>query len=377
MQLRATGIAAGGDAVARGDDGKVTFVTGALPGELVDAEVVDDRKDFRRAVAVAIHEPSADRVEPPCPHLAQGCGGCGWQHVDLSAQRRLKIEIVTDALTRIGKVADPHVKHGPHLPADGFRTTIRVARSDTGAGFRHARSHDVVDVETCFVAHPLLIDLLHRVDLTHADEATLRCGARTGDRLVLGDGPVRAPDGVRVGPKAWLTEVVAGQTFRIGARSFFQARPDGADALVALVQRAIDDAPDGHLVDAYGGVGLFAATVGAGRKTTLVEWSASSVFDAKRNAPHATIVKSDVARWKPSKATVVVADPPRTGLGKQAARSLAATNASHLVLVSCDPASLGRDARILSEQGYRHDGTTLVDLFPHTPHIEAVSRFIR
>ncbi|HYD08813.1 MAG TPA: hypothetical protein VEA78_01820, partial [Acidimicrobiales bacterium] len=330
-----------------------------------------------RAIAVTVLEPSADRTEPPCPHIARGCGGCGWQHVDLSAQRRLKIDIVTDALRRIGKVEEPHVKHGPHLPADGFRTTIRVARGERGTGFRHGRSHEIVDVDSCVVAHPLLVDLLHQVDLTHASEATLRCGARTGDRLVLGDGPVRAPDGVRVGPKAWLTEVVAGTTFRIGARSFFQARPDGADALVDLVRRATEDAPDGHVVDAYGGVGLFAATIGAGRKTTLVEWSASSVFDAKHNAPDATIVKSDVARWKPSKATVIVADPPRTGLGKHAARTLAATNAGHLALVSCDPASLGRDAKLLAEHGFRHDGTTLVDLFPHTPHVECVTRFIR
>jgi 23S rRNA (uracil1939-C5)-methyltransferase len=378
MQVRATGMATGGDAVARTEDGKVTFVTGALPGELVEVEVVEERKDFRRSVATIVHEPSADRTEPPCPHLARGCGGCGWQHVDLSAQRRLKIDIVLDALRRIGKVDDPHVKHGPHLPPDGFRTTIRVARGEHGTGFRHARSHEIVDVDSCLVAHPLLVELLGQVDLTHATEATLRCGARTGDRLVLGDGPVRAPEGVRVGPKAWLTEIVAGEPFRIGARSFFQARPDGADALVALVHRAADDAPEGRMVDAYGGVGLFAKTVGARRRTTLVEWSASSVHDARHNVPDVDIVKSDVARWKPSPAALVVADPPRTGLGKHAARTLAATGASHLVLVSCDPASLARDARILTaEHGFRHDGTTLVDLFPHTPHVECVTRFIR
>ena len=378
MQVRATGMAAGGDAVARTDDGKVAFVTGALPGELVDVEVTEDRKDFRRAVVTTVLERSADRTLPPCPHLARGCGGCGWMHVDLSAQRRLKIEIVTDALGRIGKVEDPHVKHGPHLPPDGFRTTIRVGRAANGrAGFHHGRSHEVVDVDSCLVAHPLLVELLGQIDLTHADEATLRCGARTGDRLVLGRGPVRAPEGVRVGPKAWLTEVVAGTPFRIGARSFFQARPDGADALVALVHRASDDAPEGPMVDAYGGVGLFAATVGANRRTTLVEWSSSSVHDAKHNAPHARVVKSDVARWKPSAATLVVADPPRTGLGKHAARALAATKASHLVLVSCDPASLGRDATLLAEHGFRHDGTTLVDLFPQTPHVECVTRFVR
>jgi 23S rRNA (uracil1939-C5)-methyltransferase len=84
-----------------------------------------------------------------------------------------------------------------------------------------------------------------------------------------------------------------------------------------------------------------------------------------------------VARWQPAKAALVVADPAREGLGAKASKVLAATGTSHLVLVSCDPASLGRDAKLLAAEGFRHDGTTLVDLFPHTPHVEAVTRFVR
>jgi tRNA/tmRNA/rRNA uracil-C5-methylase (TrmA/RlmC/RlmD family) len=131
------------------------------------------------------------------------------------------------------------------------------------------------------------------------------------------------------------------------------------------------------MVDAYGGVGLFAATVGAHRDVTLLEWGKSSVADARENVPHARIVATDVARWRPEPAALVVADPPRTGLGKDAAAVLAATGATHLVLVSCDPAALARDTKLLGGLGFAHDGTTLVDLFPHTPHVEAVTRFIR
>lgn len=373
-ELTTTAVAAGGDAVARDADGKVAFVTGALPGERVLVEITDVRHDFNRAVAVEILDAAPGRVTPPCPHVARGCGGCPWQHVELSAQRALKIEIATDALRRIGAIAEPDVRHGPHLPAEGFRTTIRLAN---GTGFHHARSHDVVDVDSCLVAHPLLEDLIGKVTMHGGTEVTLRCGARTGDRLAIGDGPITAPEGVRIGPKAWLTEEVAGRRWRIGARSFFQARPDGADVLVALVRRAAEDAPAGALVDAYGGVGLFAGSVGRDRATTIVEWSASSVRDAKVNVPDAKVVASDVARWRPSRAAVVVADPPRTGLGKKGVAVLAATGATHLVLVSCDPAALARDAKLLAGAGFRHDGTTLVDLFPHTPHIESVTRFIR
>ena len=388
VELRAERVAAGGDAIARAGDGRVVFVEGALPGEAVLADVVEERKGFLKAVAVEVLDPSPHRVAPPCPQLARGCGGCGWQHVALDAQLDLKRDIVVDALRRLGKLDDPVVVQGPVLPSGGHRTTVRLAVAGGRPGFRRHRSHDVVDVDDCLVAHPLLADLLRSASFGDADEVTLRCGARTGERLVLAspsaDGVV-VPEGVALvgadeleaGRRAWFHEEAAGRRWRISARSFFQARPDGAEVLVDAVRAAAAGAPDGRLVDAYGGVGLFAGTVGADRPTTLVEWSTSSTADASVNVPRAKVLRLDVGRWRPSPAALVVADPSRDGLGDRAAGVLVATGTTHLVLVSCDPAALGRDARLLAGHGFRHDGTTLVDLFPHTPHVEAVTRFIR
>lgn len=385
--LRPTSVAAGGEAVARGDDGRVVFVQGALPGETVVVELTDEKKRFARGHVVEVLEASADRVAPPCLHVALGCGGCGWQHVAPAAQRELKVTIVRDALERLGKVPSPRVDLGPELTPAGHRTTVRLAVRGGRAGFRRARSHDVVEVDECLVAHPLLADLLG-LDFGTASEVTLRCGVGTGQRLVLAapsaEG-IEVPDGVvlvgedelRAGRRAWIHEEVAGRRFRVSARSFFQARPDGAEALVDAVRTATAGAPDGRMIDAYGGVGLFAATVGEGRPVTLLEWSASSVADARANVPTAKVLKLDVSKWQPSNAALVVADPSREGLGAAAAATLSATHATHLVLVSCDPASLGRDAALLAGHGFRHDGTTLVDLFPHTAHTEAVTRFIR
>ena len=374
LDLRTTGVAAGGDAVARDQDGRVVFVQGALPGEHVAVELTTQKKSFAKGHVVQVLDPSPDRTAPPCPHVERGCGGCAWQHVAPDAQRRLKVDIVSDALRRIGHVEEPHVDAGPLLATTAFRTTIRLAVTGTGSGFRRAASHDVVDVDSCAVAHPLLEDLRRTSDFTGATEVTLRCGARTGERLVVADADIQVPDDVR---HDHFHEEVAGTTFRVSAHSFFQTRQDGAEALVEVVARLLEGAPRGPAVDAYGGVGLFAATALADRATTLLEWSRSSVEDAEVNAPDAHVLRLDVARWRPSEAAIVVADPARTGLQQQAAKRLAGTDADVFLLVSCDPAALGRDAGLLRQEGYEHDTTALVDLFPHTPHVEAVTRFIR
>jgi 23S rRNA (uracil1939-C5)-methyltransferase len=385
-----TTVAAGGHGLGRDESGRVVFVPGALPGETVTVEVVRERKDFAHARLLDVVRSSADRVEPPCPFVAAGCGGCDWQHIAPSAQRRLKVGIVADALRRQAHL-DVVVDEGPDLPATGYRTTLRGVAVGGRFGLRRRASHDLVDIGPCLVAHPLVDELV--VDGRFPDgEVVLRAGPGTGERLVVVDGaPTDAvvPDGVRVtstaelsaGRRAWFHDELAGHRWRISARSFFQARADGAEALVDAVRLAAGEVlpPGGHLTDLYGGVGLFARTVAGQGAVTLVEQSASSVADARVNLEglDARVVRADVDRWSPSPADVVVADPPRTGLGRRAVAKVAATHAQRVVLVSCDPAALGRDARLLGEAGYDLASCGLVDLFPHTSHVEVVSRFDR
>lgn len=381
-------MAAGGAAVAREPTGRVVLVDGALPGETVDAVLTEERSSYARARVTAVLEASPDRVSPPCPHVARGCGGCGWQHVSLEAQRRYKTELVAEALERIGGAPGTEVLPAPPASLAGYRTTLRLTSDGARPGYRRHRGHEVVPVDSCLVAHPLLAELLAVGDFGEATEVTLRCGARTGDRLaVLGPssggaslpGPVRVigEDELAAGRRAWIFEEVGGKRLRLSAQSFFQASPEGADVLVSLVGSAIAGAPEGLLVDAYGGVGLFAATLGANRPVTLLECSASAAADARVNLPAASVRLVDVARWRASKAAVVVADPPRAGLGAAGVAALVASRASHLALVSCDPASLGRDAALLRAKGFNLEWAALVDMFPGTPHIEVVSRFVR
>lgn len=395
LDLTTTAMVAGGASLARDPDGRVVFVGGALPGETVRAEISEVQRDFARARTIAVVDPSPDRVEPPCPHVSRGCGGCDLQHVAARAQPGLKRSVVVDALTRIGRIPDAadRVRSGPALDSTGYRTTIRGAVVDGRFGFRGRRSHDVVDIDRCLVAHPLADEIVELGRFGPADEVTIRVGAATGERLVLvaGDGSaVDVPDDVAVvrreavgeHPRPWIHEEVAEVRLRISAPSFFQARSDGAAVLVDAVREHVGAelrAAD-HVVDAFGGVGLFAATaVTPSTKVTVVEWNRSSVADARVNLAGRdhVIVRCDVARWRPEDADVVIADPARTGLGRRATERLAATGASVVVLVSCDPASLARDSTLLAGHGYRLETAEVIDLFPHTHHVEVVSRFVR
>ena len=390
--LEPTAVAAGGAALARDDDGRVVFVEGALPGERVRARITETCKDFARAVAVEILEASPDRVAPPCEALAAGCGGCTWQYVSVEGQSRLKAQIVVDALRRIGRLSQPPEPHAQPLAGPPLRTSARLAVSPLGrAGHRPSGGSGAVETDACLTAHPLLEELIVAGRYPGAGEVLLRVAVATGERLVRADRnakAVRVPAGVTVVQKgdaqpAFVHEAVAGRRFRVSADSFFQAGPVVAEGLVTAVTAAVGDAfPEGGtLVDLYAGVGLFGSVLGAsGRARVIaVEEHPAAVADAKVNLADldARVVCSEVGRWRPRRADVVVADPSRTGLGRPGVGAVVATGAGRLVLVSCDPASLGRDTALLAHEGYRLTSVALVDAFPHTFHVETVSRFDR
>ena len=376
LDLVTTGVAVGGAGIARDGDGRVVFVEGALVGERVSVEIVETKKSFRRGRVLDVLEPAPGRVLPSCPEIANGCGGCDLAHASHAAQREMKAAMVADSLRRLGRLADlPDIDPGPELATTGFRTTIRAAVVDGRAGLRHRRSHDVVTVASCEVAHPVVEGMLVDGRYGDADEVTIRVGANTGEQAVFVGGS--EPDEGTV-----IHEEIAGRRFRISPRSFFQTRADGAAALVSVVDEAIGPDPTGTLVDLCSGVGLFAATIGDRfDRVVTVESNRSSVADARVNLAHlgdrVAVRSSTFERWTPEPADVVIADPSRAGLGREGVANVAATGAPLMVLISCDAGSLGRDAGLLTAAGYRLDAITLVDLFPNTAHVEVVSTYRR
>ncbi len=392
MDVVAEHLVAGGDAIGHLPSGKVVFISGALPGETVRIALTNTRKDFARAVVEDVIEASPHRVSPPCPHVAEGCGGCQWQHLSHQGQMEAKKRIAAESLARtahLGSVEDlqARIRDFGAVPALGSRTTLRIAFDANGLpGFRRQASHDVVPISECFVAHPLLNRVLTRITAQPGSdvEVTLRCSTATE---VVGATVHGDPDDVSglefcdvVGDEARLVETIAGQDLVVSMGAFFQSSPKAAELLINAVRTLVGpeclSGANGGVVDAYGGGGLLSATlVPAHVPVTLVEENPYAVADARRNLANnaATIVKTSVETWRATPAGVVIADPSRQGLGSGGVAALVATGAPLFVLVSCDAAAGARDIRMLAEEGYVLDQVGVIDMFPHTNHLEMVS----
>ena len=384
IELTCERVVAGGDAIAREPDGRIVFVRGGLPGEVVTARVDVVRKDRLNATATAILATSLDRVAPPCERVAQGCGGCEWQHVTPTAQGVLKHSIVVDSLTRIGRLPDALVHPTISLADRDYRTTLRAIVTPEGRlALRRRGSHDPVGIDGCMVAHPRVREVLDGTTFGDAHEVLIRVGAVTNELLVMVDGDASAvvgmPDGTTVVPKhdsgAHFNARVRERKFRISGGSFFQSHVASPDALVGLVQAAV--APLGHLhrvADMYAGVGLFGAFVDAD-SIIAIEASRAAARDAKSNLAGrgAVVVCAKVEAADLGDCDVVIADPPRDGLGNGGVRVVNDADPAMVVLISCEPAAGARDVRALTSLGFTLESVQPVDQFPHTSHVEMVS----
>lgn len=389
-------MAHGGEAVGR-FQGKAVFVGGAIPGERVRAVFIRDRGAWARAELEAILTSAPSRVVPPCPHFAE-CGGCQWQYMAYAEQLKWKSSILAGQLRHLGGVTDPEL--GPIVPSTTpfeYRNRMTFHVREGRPGLHRRRSNQQVPIAACLLLAPGLSELYGRLGpLGGIGEVTLRMGIKTGERAVLIKGklPPQATEwGVPVvhlvgrrfepviGPPR-IHEEVDGIRFRVTGPAFFQANTEGAGALVDLVGNALRVSPSDTLLDAYAGVGLFAATLGrsAGR-VIAIESSGLVAADLRHNLGTAGVSNHEVVRSRledtalPGRWDLAVCDPPRRGLGVAGVRTIAAGRPRRIAYVSCDPAGLARDTRLLTDAGYRLVKATPVDLFPQTFHIETVAEF--
>jgi len=402
FSLQLTDMAHGGAALGR-HEGKVIFVPYTLPGETVRVEVVEDHDRYAHARLLEVLEPSPDRVPPPCRYFApHGCGGCQWQHASYEAQVRFKSEIVADQLARIGRLADPPVEPTiPDVTGWAYRNQARFHPApEGGLGFRSADNERVVQIEECLVLHPLLSDLhdLLELDLPGLESLTLRAGTATEERMIVLETDEDEPPAVKldvpvscalklsdgtvvnlIGTNE-ITEVVAGQPYRISAASFFQINTPQATALVRLTLDALALEGGETVLDGYCGVGLFTTHLAERAGLVIaVETEPSAVEDLLHNTAeraNVEVVEGAVEAVlenldEPLDAALV--DPPRSGLTQEALKGIVDAKPTRIVYVSCDPATLARDARRLTESGYQLVRAQPMDMFPQTFHIETVT----
>jgi 23S rRNA (uracil1939-C5)-methyltransferase len=279
----------------------------------------------------------------------------------------------------------------------GYRNRMTFHAENGRPGLYRRRSKELAPISACLLLEPGLSDLYGQLgDLAGVHEITIRMGATTGERAVLirGRVPEHAPrwkaSVVRLAGRRFepvigpphIHEEVGGMVFRITGPAFFQVNTAGAETLTELVGDALQPTGSDTLLDAYAGVGLFAATVGtASGRVIAVESSGVALTDLRHNLAEAGVPNHEIIRGRfeevdlASRWTLAVCDPPRTGLAEAGVSALVAGGPRRIAYVSCDPASLARDTRLLAGAGYRLVEATPVDLFPQTFHIETVAKF--
>lgn len=369
-------IAHGGYCVARWQ-GRVVFVRGGLPGERVRVALTDDSRRshwFGRVDEVVTASPH--RVDPPCPVAGQ-CGGCDFQHVDLTHQRELKRRVVAEQLAHLAGIEwDGTVEEVAGAPDGlGWRTRMHYRGAGGRPALRRHRSHELVEVpeEGCPIAHP---------QGRTAAETACRGGGQ--DVLVTvaaasGDTPVTSVvvDGHLVAGETPVCEEVGGRRWKVGVDGFWQVHPGAAQTLGDAVLGGLEPRPGERALDLYCGVGLFAGLLAdAGAQVQGVEVSRQAVALARRNVPGARFMAARVERAMerlPRRTGIVVLDPPRRGAGRKVVEAVAATSPRAVAHVACDPAALGRDLGLFAESGYRAVEVRAFDLFPMTHHVECVA----
>ena len=423
MNLTIEKMVYGGDGLARLPDGKTVFVPFVLPGEEVSATIAREKSSFARATADEIVKPSVKRTQARCPYFA-ACGGCHYQHTGYSTQLEFKREILRETLLRNAKLEwkGQIFTHSSEPWHYRNRAQMKVrSGQDFAMGYYRFGSHELLEINECPISSPAINRLAGKVreigleggvpqGVTEieffADHADARMvleihhvegaqgisdfAAALQSRFAEIQGIalfVNPPAGSSALPQlqdtvgnATLLYQVGEKAFRVSAGSFFQTNRYMPQKLVDTV---VDDFFGNIALDLYSGVGLFANHL-AKRFTRVfaVESAPASAADLQANAlknvvPVKTAAEQFLPRCINMNPDLVVVDPPRAGLGPKSTQLLAALRVKRIVYVSCDPATLARDLRMLLETGYHVEQVHMIDMFPQTFHLESVVRLAR
>ncbi len=380
-------------------DGCVVFIRGVLPGEVVTARIIKQRKNYAEAELISIDEPSPFRIEPICP-LAKTCPGCTYQQIDYEEELRIKEAQFKDLLHRIGHIEEPPCL--PPVPSPlplGYRNKITLHAScdftisavkghRTSLGYFALDNRSVIDIPSC----PLAVDDINHQLQKLRDDREFISGLNDGMNLSLrytkAGGAVFWAEGTHP-EDTRLTEETCLGPVQVSYKSFFQVNLQIADALIRRVMEIISEIQPAAVIDLYCGIGLFALAAGkAGVPAVLgIDRNKSAIRAARKNARNLDLhglrfeimtardgLKYGLTPLKPEETTLIV-DPPRAGLPKEIIALIAEYKPSTMIYISCAPDTLARDAARLSSAGYRIESTQIFDMFPRTPYFESITVF--
>ncbi len=360
------------------------FVPLSAPGDRLSVRLAQVKGRTAFAEIKEVIEPSASRVEPPCKYFGI-CGGCDFQQLSYEAQLAAKVDIIKDSLHRIGKI--DFADEIPIIPSPkpfGYRSRAQwhIDTRSKKIGYFRRGSHEVIDVDHCPILDPVLDETLSelRSDLDWAsfwaEEGVIEAAVGSDEEISLNSNDL--PDPVQI------NVVAAGERYAFDSASFFQGN---ASLVENLIETTIGGASGKHALDLYCGVGLFSLPLARRfENVTGVEGSGQAVGFAQQNAANAGLenlrffqggVDEFLSSHDVGPTDLVLLDPPRAGTGKGVIEKIIKLGPARISYVSCDPAILARDLRILLDSGFSIVSITALDLFPQTHHVETVVRLTR
>jgi 23S rRNA (uracil1939-C5)-methyltransferase len=394
----------GGECFGRLEDQRAVFIPFSLPGERVRIQLIEEKKGYARGKLLEILEASPDRIEPRCIHFTQ-CGGCHYQNIPYETQVQIKTDILRDQLVRIGKLVEPMVK--PAIASRDwwhYRNHVQFHLTpEEKLGFQASRSHEVIPIQVCYLPEKPIDQTWRRLDMEAIpglERLSLRLGVDEDVLLILESSDLETVDlevdlpisVVQSSPGGLIVLAgddhifckAASRVFRVSAESFFQVNTHMATEMVNHILENLPIPENATLIDAYCGVGLFSAFLaGAVQHLIGIETSPSACEDYVTNLDefdNVALYEAQVSSVLPTlelRPDILIVDPPRAGLDHATMDSVLSLGVKDIVYVSCDPATLARDARRLCEGGYQLKQVTPFDLFPQTYHIESISFFTK
>lgn len=394
----------GGEAMGRLPDGRAVFVPYALPGEQVRIRLIEEKRGYARGKLLDVVSPSKLRIEPVCKHFTI-CGGCHYQHFPYEAQLEAKTEIFRDQLIRIGDIDVPPVQDAvPSLEQHNYRNHIQFHMHPSGKlGFQKWRTNEVVEIDECFLPDDALTDLWKQIEIDSesSDRISLRVGSDDETMIVFSgdsseppamniDIPLSVvyggPSGKRVlAGEGQLDIEILGRSFQVSADAFFQVNNAMTEKMVSHVLEQLPLDKETVIIDAYCGVGLFSAFLAPKVGQVIGIESAKAACDDfvenLKDFENVSLYQDEVENTLPvldEPVDIILVDPPRAGLATKVVDAITQKNKPKvLVYISCDPATLSRDAKRLINGGYTLKHVTPFDMFPQTYHIESISLFER